>query len=323
VIADLPFSYPFEFTIESGLKGGIGETGISELLGRLDPAEYTVYWLGVLLPAMAVVGTAVLIGQWRTHPHRRVALMLSMWSVASVAFFSLITGPPFGFPKYFIAAMPTMAVLGVVAIDAVGRHIAVRRFGFPLLLAATVGLSALSGALSTAVADDGRYAWPGYLWLLGLLLLSLMATAALARDWTTWLPGVALLGLLMATISYNSGMATAQATEVRSVRYFPGEVGFEETVERLRQLVGPTDPILVPKDIGSATYNHYHEQETLFLDPERLERVLNDEELEYVVVRTEWDYSYLVFPEVEQIIEEEMDLIETIGDFLLYERADD
>ncbi|MGH8872185.1 MAG: ArnT family glycosyltransferase [Acidimicrobiia bacterium] len=322
-LAGLPFLYPFEFTIESGLKGGVGDSGISELVRRLIPAGYTVYWLGVLLPAMATLGTAVLIGGWRTHPQRRVALMLSLWSLGTVAFFSFITGPPFGFPKYFIAALPTMAILGVVAVDAVLERTQARRFGLPLFIAAGVAVAALSGSQSAAVADAGRYSWPGYLWILALLWFGVLAAAAILRDWTIWLPGVAVLGLFMATVAYGLGMATAQASEDASVRYFPGEVGFEETVDRLRGLVEPEDPILVPKDIGSATYNRYHEQEVLFLEPDRLARVLDDEELTYAVVRTDWDYSYLVFPAVESIIEEEMDLVETIGDFLLYKRSDD
>jgi hypothetical protein len=41
------------------------------------------------------------------------------------------------------------------------------------------------------------------------------------------------------------------------------------------------------------------------------------------VVRTNGDYSYLVFPQVEPVIEAEMDLLEQVGDFLIYERSPD
>jgi hypothetical protein len=116
-------------------------------------------------------------------------------------------------------------------------------------------------------------------------------------------------------------MSAVQAGDTRSVRYFPGEVGFDETVAFLRSRVGPDDLILVPKDIGSATYNVYHEQETLFLDEDALTAVLADDDVPYVVVRTDWDYSYLVFPDVQPIIEREMILSDTIGDFLIYERS--
>jgi hypothetical protein len=128
-------------------------------------------------------------------------------------------------------------------------------------------------------------------------------------------------GVAISTVAYNASMSAVQAADTRSVRYFPGEVGFDETVAFLKSRVGPDDPILVPKDIGSATYNVYHEQETLFLDEDALAAVLADDDIPYAVVRRDWDYSYLVFPEVESIIEREMDLSDTIGDFLIYERS--
>jgi hypothetical protein len=118
-------------------------------------------------------------------------------------------------------------------------------------------------------------------------------------------------------------MASVQAADERSVRYFPGEIGLDDTIERLQEIADPNEPILAPKDVGSAAFNRYHEQEQLFLDLERLDDVLRDDDLEYVVVRTGGDYSYLIFPEVEPIIEEEMDLLEQIGGFLIYERAGD
>lgn len=321
--AELPFFFPFEFAIQSGLKGRVREAGIAELLSRLVPADWTVFWLGLLLPFMAVVGTAVLIKQLSTWPERRVALMFALWSLGTVVFYSLITGPPFGFPKYYISALPAMAILGVVAVDAVRDRVTPRRFGAWSGVIVAIGLAGLSGWRFAQVADEGRYAWPGYLWIFALLLLGTIAAAAFIRRRGGWLPVAAILGLLMATVTYNLGMAAVQAVDERSVRYFPGEVGFDATVRRLQQLVGPDDPILVPKDIGSATYNRYHEQETLFLDTERLAEVLANDKVQYVVVRDDWDYSYLIFPEVEAVIEEEMDLMEEIGGFLLYQRADD
>jgi hypothetical protein len=51
-----------------------------------------------------------------------------------------------------------------------------------------------------------------------------------------------------------------------------------------------------------------------------LEAVLADPSVTYAVVRTKWDYSYIVFPEAQQAIERHMVLIEQIGDFLIYQR---
>jgi hypothetical protein len=320
-VADLPFAFPFEFTLQSGLKGGVGDAGIGELLTRLIPANYTVFWLGVLLPVLAVIGTANLVGQWKSRPERRPALVLALWSVGTIGFYSMITGPPFGFPKYLITSLPTMALLGVVAAEWVTDRVSPKRLGATLGLIGIGLISVLAGWRFAAVADGGRYAWPGYLWLVVLVLLSGAAAAAIMKGRGRQLVILFVAGVAISTVAYNVSMSAVQAGDTRSVRYFPGEVGFDETVAFLRSRVGPDDLILVPKDIGSATYNVYHEQETLFLDEDALTAVLADDDVPYVVVRTDWDYSYLVFPDVQPIIEREMILSDTIGDFLIYERS--
>jgi hypothetical protein len=320
-LTGLSFAFPFEFTIQSGLKGGVGDVGIGDLLRRLIPAPYSTYWLGLLLPLMAVLGTGVVISQWRTRPTRRVALMFALWSLGVFCFFSLITGPPFGFPKYYIAALPTMALLGVIATEWAQERLSVRSFAVFSGLLLVSGVAVLAGWRFAEVSDDGRYSWPSWLWMVALIAISAAGlTAAIKTRGGRILP-IAVAAVFIATISYNTAMAAVQAAETRSVRYFPGEIGFEETVLYLQDAVDPDEPILAPKDIGSATYNHYHEQELLFRQLDQLEKVLDNEDLEFAVVRTDWDYSYQVFPEVEPLIEEEMDLVETIGGFLIYRRT--
>lgn len=322
-VADLPFAFPFEFTIQSGLKGGVGETGVGDLLARLVPAPWTIYWLGVLLPTLAILGTGFVIARWNTNPERRFVLMFSVWTFGAIAFFSVISGPPFGFPKYFIAALPTMAIVGLVPADAALERASFRASSRWLGAAPLLALIVLSVWSHSRVADDSPYSWPGYWWTIGVVVLSALALSLLIRHRDAWLVSVAAGALLAATLSYNLGMASVQAADERSVRYFPGEIGLDDTIERLQEIADPDEPILAPKDVGSAAFNRYHEQEQLFLDLERLDDVLRDDDLEYVVVRTGGDYSYLIFPEVEPIIEEEMDLLEQIGGFLIYERAGD
>jgi 4-amino-4-deoxy-L-arabinose transferase-like glycosyltransferase len=320
-LTGLAFSYPFEFTIQSGLKGGVAQTGIGELIQRLIPARYSTYWLGLLLPSLASMGTWIVVAQWRGRPDRRLAVMFAVWSIGVFLFFSVITGPPFGFPKYYIAALPTMAILGVIPMEWVQERVSVRRFAVLSGVLVLAVITGLGGWRFAEVSDDGRYSWPGPLWTVVLIALGAAGVTALIRFRGRWIVPMAIAAVFVATVSYNVSMAVVQAADTRSVRYFPGEVGFEETVRYLKNAVGPQEPILVPKDIGSATYNHYHEQERLFLQPDQLETVLDNADLKYAVVRTDWDYSYKIFPDIEPIIEEEMDLVETIGGFLIYRRS--
>jgi hypothetical protein len=319
-VADLPFAFPFEFTIQSGLKGRAGDAGLGELLRRIIPAQWTIFWLGLLLPVMALVGSGILLSQWNSRPGRRVGLVFALWSFGVIAFYSVIAGPPFGFPKYYIAALPAMAIVAVAPVEAVLERAAPGKQARWLGLALVVVLAGLSG-WRFAQVDEAPYAWPGVTWILALLALSALLMFPVLRNKSGRVIVLASAALLITTVSYNLGMASAQAADRRSVRYYPGEVGFDEAVDRLQELTAPGDPILVPKDIGSATYNHYNEQEQLFLDLDLLADVLDDDAVTYVVVRTEGDYSYNIFPQVEPVIEEEMDLKEQIGDFLIYERV--
>jgi hypothetical protein len=313
--ADVPFAYPFEFTLASGLKGGAADTTVGELFGRLVPRGWLVFWLGVGLPILGLWGGSSVLRTWRSNPGLRPALPLALYSVLVYAFYSLITGPPFGFPKYHIAEVLTLALASAPLLAREWRLEHPNR-GWLLVLA---GLVVASAAWLGSSPASGSYDAP-------FAVLALGAIPVVGAAW--WAvgggagPGTPLVaGLFAVLIAFNLGIDTFQAGEVESVRYFPGDEGFDETVAYLRGRVATGEAILAPKDIGSALNNHYFQVEYNLANLDDLETVVSDE-VEYAVVRTGWDYSFLVFPAAEPVIEEFMDVDARIGDFIVYRATD-
>lgn len=323
-LSGAPFSYPFEFTVSSGLKNGAADLGAAEILRRLVPQDWAMFWLGMPLLVMAAAGTVIVASRWKSEPQRRVLLAFSAWAVGVLALYSLITGPPYGFPKYLVGAMPALAMLAAVAAAPVAAGL--RKLGpwaWAGLLAVPPSAYFLYRQFADGLPTDLYYLHPGFRFLPAGLALGLVLYFAGRKFGSPALKyGAGAVGLAGALLlfAHSASVDLYQAQQTSSIRYHPSEVGFDDMVARMKELVGPDEPFLAPKDVGSATYNRFHQQEILFLLPDDLERVLSDPAVRYTVVRKGWDYSFAVFPEVQPIIERHMVLKETIGDFLLYAR---
>jgi hypothetical protein len=324
-VTDSPFSFPFEFTLQSGLKGGVGDLPLSTALRRLIPADWAMFWLGMPVLLMAAVGTVHVAARWRQEPHRRVLLAFAAWAVGVLALYSLITGPPYGFPKYLVGAMPALAMLAAIpAASGAERLKDLGRWAWAVPVA-VVPLVYLLYVQYADGLDTNRYFTHPWFVLLPIGLAAGLVLAVLASrrpdDWIRY--SVACLSVAGAALlfSHSFSVDLYQAQQDSSIRYHPSEVGFDRTVARMKELVRPDEPFLAPKDIGSAVYNRFHQQEILFLqDMEVLDRLLANPAVRYAVVRTDWDYSFTVYPEAQPVIERHMQLQETIGDFLIYGR---
>jgi hypothetical protein len=318
------FAYPFDFTIRSGLKGGFGETDIGGLLVRLLPVDSTRYWLGWVLPALLLWGIAVAARGWRTKPESRVMVVYGLWALGAYAMYSLLSGAPFGFPKYYIAAIPAAAMLSVVPLQRALEQFHGQRIAVSMGLTVALVAGASIYWLGNPPGDSTRFRAPGFsFWLVTVFIALLIVSLAALRHrmQPLWIQGVGAFSLVAVLVGYGVGLSWHQAYREASVRYFPEEIGFAAVIDRMSRLLDDEERFLAPKDIGSATTNRYYQEEQLFPSLELLSERLQDPTLRYAVVRRTWDYSYQVFPEVEPLIEEYMDVQETIGDFIIYKRA--
>jgi hypothetical protein len=323
-ITDAPFSFPFEFTLQSGLKGGVSDLPLTTALRRLIPADWAMFWLGMPLLLMAVAGTIHVASRWRREPDRRVLLAFAAWAVGVLALYSLITGPPYGFPKYLVGAMPALAMLAAIpAASGAERLRVLGRWAWAVPLAVTPLVYLLYVQYSDGLESFRYFTHPWFAFL-PVALVAGLVLAVLARrrpdGWIRYSIAVLSVGGAALLFSHSFSVDLYQAQQESSIRYHPSEVGFDRTVTRMKELVRPDEPFLAPKDIGSAVYNRFHQQEIIFHDMDVLDRLLADPAVRYAVVRTEWDYSYAVFPEAQPVIERHMQLQETIGDFLIYGR---
>lgn len=323
-ITDAPFSFPFEFTLQSGLKGGVKDLPLATALRRLIPADWAMFWLGMPLLLMAAAGTVHVAERWRKEPHRRVLLAFAAWAVGVLALYSLITGPPYGFPKYLVGAMPAMAMLAAIPAASGAESLSkLGRWAWAVPLAVVPLVYLLYVQYSDGLETFRYFTHPWFVLLpLGLAAGLILAVLASRRPdgWIRYsIAGLSVGGAAL-LFSHSLSVDLYQAQQESSIRYHPSEVGFDRTVARMKELVRPDEPFLAPKDIGSAVYNRFHQQEIIFHDMEVLDRLLADPAVRYAVVRTKWDYSYTVFPEAQPVIERHMQLQETIGDFLIYGR---
>ena len=324
VIIGTPFAYPFEFTIQSGLKGGFGEANIGELLARLVPVDSTRYWIGWILPALLIWGITASARSWRASPQSRLMVVYGLWALGAYVMYSVLSGAPFGFPKYYIASIPAAAMLSVVPFQRAIDLFVKRRIA--LSMAVAIALAAVASVvwLGSPPGDQTRYRAPGLGFWLAIVAIALLAVGLITfrdRSEPRWIPSMVSLCLVALLVGFGVGLSWHQAYREDSVRYFPEEVGFVAVVDRMNLLLGDGEAFLAPKDVGSATTNRYYQEELLFPMPELLLEQLKDSTVRYAVVRKTWDYSYQIFPEVEVLIEEFMDVQETIGDFIIYERA--
>ena len=108
---------------------------------------------------------------------------------------------------------------------------------------------------------------------------------------------------------------------MRCLRNFPGDDGFDETVDYLRERVVTNEAIPAAEDIGSAV-----KKDRSRYSPTSERRRRGDDGVRRNQLRRSQnrvDDSFLVFPAAEPVIEEYMDVEARIGDFIIYRATDD
>jgi 4-amino-4-deoxy-L-arabinose transferase-like glycosyltransferase len=315
VVARVDFGYPFSFTYESVVSRS-GSKSVGQHIHALWPGPSVVFWLTPLLLIAFVVGTLAALRVARTGAGQSLLLI---GAFAAMVFFAynVITGPPFGFPKYYAPALGPMAIVAIAPFGlARGKFLAWRRPWSKLrvlLVAGSVAVMVDVGYLEyVRRSSHMEYpAWP--LWLL-LTIGSVIAVeiAFLVRPPSTRsaffrlasLAGVTLLAALVVT---NLSADMRQRSSPGSVRYFPGERDFSITVAKLRALAldraSEEHAILISaKDVGYESGMRYYEDDFYLGDPQRLGRLLRSSPNMLMVTRNDYDFSALVWPKAFRVI---------------------
>lgn len=335
-VVAVAFMQPFTFTLASFLKGGIAASLTpAALLARLFPTGAVLRWVDPVFASLAIAGFVIAFARWRSAEDRAVRLV-ALLGLGIALFYDVIAGAPFGFPKYWISAMPALTILAVVAvIDAVAaaQPIQLRWTGRALwpavVCAIAVGVMLLAIAYVRYVLDAAaafhREATTNpalvFVMVAVLLVIVVVAYRPIAR------PAVlaALLAVsVLGTISIlNLAKDLAQRSAPYSVRYYPGEQGFDNAIADVRRITAPGEAVLGPKDIGQEADRPFYEDAFYFPGDEHLDELANILEsgtIALVVTRCDYDYSEAIYPAAFNVIREHASpIVADIGsDFVLW-----
>ena len=312
-----PFWFPFEFTAASFGKGGVGGLSVSEIVSKARPDALVWKWTAPVFTLLSLTGFVLAFTRWRL-PTDRGLRMVAVYAVVVYLVYNVIAGAPFGFPKYWIAAIPAMAVLGgATLVDALEAASPIRwRFEggarFVSWAAAAVVGVAVVGVIHVRLVQTA--AWPfwmppeaGSRLVLATFVVAAIVIAALVR-----LPlrpkSVAAVagGALVATVlALNVGLTLVQRSADYSVRYYYGQTGTGPGDRRRRGLTDPGDVILSRRKISAyKLIAHSMRDAGVFSDRAALSDLIESGDVELIVTRCTWDYSEPVFPEAFSAIRE-------------------
>jgi 4-amino-4-deoxy-L-arabinose transferase-like glycosyltransferase len=316
VVARVDFGYPFSFTYQS-LISRSGSKSVAQHIHDLWPGPSVLFWLTPLLLIAFIVG---MLAALRLARGMTGQALLLIGSFAAMVFFAynVITGPPFGFPKYYAPALGPMAIVAIAPFGLPrGEFLAwrhpwsTRRF---LVVAALVVVIIDAGYLESArrSTHTAYPEWP--LWLLisiGLVfavgLSVLVRPLPAARSRFFFLGSLAAATVLAVLVVTNLSTDMRQRSAPGSVRYFPGERDFSVTIAKLRALTlnhaSEEHAILISaKDVGYESGIRYYEDDFYLGDPQRLGRLLRSSPKMLMVTRNDYDFSALVWPNAFRLI---------------------
>lgn len=304
-----PASYPVNY-FRSGLEktdqaGGVDL--VERIVTNLGSDYVSVYWLGVSAVAVPVLFVLVKLFSVHKLAPLRVVLLLALTPVYFFLSYLYISGSPFQFPKYWgIVAIPvsiSLAILSNWAFRGLREGLYPRGRDRFLVLTFALGAVACASAIGFYYASDSR----DVVHLATIQFLAVVAVLAVAILFgATRVTSVASLGVaffVVTSVSLTLAMDARHALSGVSTRYYPGESGFAEVIERVRNSPLDGRPVLAAKDIGKQIEHPFVEDAAMFFgDPQSLELALEQEDYSLVITRKKFDYSEVVFPEQFRLI---------------------
>jgi 4-amino-4-deoxy-L-arabinose transferase-like glycosyltransferase len=325
-LANLSFTYPFTFTYSSAVTRS-GHPTLGQRLHLLWPSGPVKFWLTPLLLAIFVSSSCIALYQMR-RAAAQVVLLCAAYATVVFVVYNEITGPPFGFPKYYAPALGPALVVAVAPLGLIAPEIfKVQRMlrattvaGITLAIVA-VSLGAYAGYRSANARNPSALVWVA----VGACALALLALVGRRMPFSgvLVLSIAAALAVLFAT---DVGASVYQSRQGTNVRYFPGELGEAQTVAELRRVLGSTGMrrarLLCAKDIGYETGARYYEDALYLGHPTVLAHLIANEPGMVIVTRSHFDYSEAIFPKGFSVIHQlaKPIWVSSTGDFTIWKR---
>lgn len=334
-LARVAFTYPFTFSYDS-FVARTGSRTLGDRLSLLRPSESVEFWLTPLLLVMMAVGVFFAIRHIR-EPVGQAVLLVAVFALTVFFTYNVVTGPPFGFPKYYAPALGPMVLVAVAPLGLVLSDLALRR---RLTAAAVFALCALAVVLFALAfreyrVDGATDVYPDRPWWFtgGFVLVVLAALALVLRPRqrlhrpAAWASLVVCAGLVVLAVTGFSS-AAAQRSSMSSVRYFPGERDFELTVARVKELLGgramkDRPRLISAKDVGYESGVRYYEDGGYLASPAALAALIRSDPRMVIVTRAKYDFSSILWPDAFETIDDLADpaWVSPSGDFTIWRRT--
>jgi 4-amino-4-deoxy-L-arabinose transferase-like glycosyltransferase len=308
-VAHLDFGYPFTFTYDSVVSRS-GSKSLEQHIHELKPSPPVLFWLTPILLIAFACGTLSAIAAARRRAGQAV-LLIAFFAAMVFFAYNVITGPPFGFPKYYAPALGPAAIVALAPFGLSSRAgVAWRHPWTRSLLGALVAAFAALVIASYLEYPHGssvklfpeRPAW--FLILAGLLVVAVLVVLVrplqVRHQARTWGLGL-LAATLVVLVGTNVATAMRQRSAAASVRYFPGERDFSVTITKLRALdldhaALEHATLISAKDVGYESGVRYYEDGLYLSDPARLGKLLRSSPNMLMVTRNDYDFSAIVWP---------------------------
>jgi hypothetical protein len=275
-----------------------------------------MFWLTPLLLISCTVGIFAAVAAARRRAGQAVLLIAAFAAMVFFAY-NVITGPPFGFPKYYAPALAPAAIVALAPFGlASGTRIrwrwpsmrpgfAVFATGFAAILIASFLEYAHASARSVYPERSGWFLAV----LVALVLLAFWAFGrALEEHDRALVAGLAVLGaVIVVLVATDLSTAMWQRSAPGSVRYFPGERDFALTVAKVRELdlrraALERATLISAKDVGYESGVRYYEDDFYLPYPDKLARLLRSSPGMLMVTRADYDFSQIVWPQAFKVI---------------------
>jgi Dolichyl-phosphate-mannose-protein mannosyltransferase len=310
LFARVDFTYPFTFTYDSFVTRS-GSQSLGDRLELLRPSDSVQFWLTPLLLILFAIGTLVALRHIRDRAGQAVLLVAAFGG--SVFFtYNVVTGAPFGFPKYYAPALGAITIVAVAPLAfGPGGELALRRkltpvalTVFSVLVVLALGASFIEYASQASTeVHPVRHWW--FLGSLAVIVMAALATILLPHERRLALRAwglIAVSSLLVVLAVTDLSTAMAQRSSDHAVRYFPGERDFGLTVAKVKQVLGGRAGVerahlISAKDIGYESGVRYYEDGLYLASPDQLADLIRNDPRMIIVTRDDYDFSRIVWPE--------------------------
>ncbi len=321
-LIDVPFGYPWDFTRQS-VSSKSGGQSLADRLPLLLPSDVVQFWLTPAALFLFVAALVAIVFRLRARS-AQVLVCAAFVSLAIFFTYNVITGSPFGFPKYYapIIGIGTLVIVGALGVfgDEVRSVVRTIASGWRMLAMIACVVLLTSIAYVQFARNERFFALPTRpMWFVvataAAMAIVVLILGSPSRQSAAKATAIALaVGLIISTSASAAAVSLFQADTEKSVRYYPGEMDMATTVGATRSLMLGAIPnantapahLIAAKDIGYEVGLPYYEDAAMLPTPNRIAALAKSRQPFFLVSRSYYDYGEASWPDAFKIVKRYM-----------------